>query len=132
MVKQAVNPNYTPVAHPATPFRTFNEYVISKNRITAHLTLTNCAINLHRFYPFYLGEHSNRINRTLHLVGTSVALTCHARVLAALISYLVRSQGNLLGTEVGRVLGRMALSGRDAGKVFLGGLVGAYTCAWLG
>jgi hypothetical protein len=40
MAKQAVNPNYTPVAHPATPFRTFNEYVPSTNLITAHSNLT--------------------------------------------------------------------------------------------
>jgi hypothetical protein len=26
------------------------------------------------FYPFYLGEHSNRISRRLHFVGTSIAL----------------------------------------------------------
>src|SRR5580765_2260443 len=26
------------------------------------------------FYPFYLGEHSNRTCRRLHFVGTSVAL----------------------------------------------------------
>jgi hypothetical protein len=28
------------------------------------------------FYPFYLGEHSNRICRRLHFVGTSLALFC--------------------------------------------------------
>lgn len=26
------------------------------------------------FYPFYLGEHANRVCRRLHFVGTSVAL----------------------------------------------------------
>jgi hypothetical protein len=26
------------------------------------------------FYPFYLNEHSNRISRRLHFVGTSIAL----------------------------------------------------------
>ena len=26
------------------------------------------------FYPFYLGEHSNRTARRLHFVGTSIAL----------------------------------------------------------
>ena len=30
--------------------------------------------SLHEFYPFYLGEHSNRINRRLHFVGTSLAI----------------------------------------------------------
>jgi hypothetical protein len=26
------------------------------------------------FWPFYLGEHSNRLNRRLHFVGSSLAL----------------------------------------------------------
>ncbi|MGJ0514512.1 MAG: Mpo1-like protein [Methylomicrobium sp.] len=26
------------------------------------------------FYPFYLSEHSNRVSRGLHFVGTSIAL----------------------------------------------------------
>ncbi len=26
------------------------------------------------FYPFYLGEHANRVSRRLHFVGTSIAL----------------------------------------------------------
>lgn len=28
------------------------------------------------FFPFYLGEHQNRVCRTLHFVGTSLALGC--------------------------------------------------------
>jgi hypothetical protein len=35
------------------------------------------------FYPFYLGEHANRICRRLHFAGTSLVLGC---VLAALLS----------------------------------------------
>ena len=35
------------------------------------------------FYPFYLGEHSNRTCRRLHFVGSSLALACLA---AALLS----------------------------------------------
>jgi len=30
------------------------------------------------FYPFYLGEHSNRTCRRLHFVGSSLALACLA------------------------------------------------------
>lgn len=26
------------------------------------------------FYPFYLSEHSNRVSRRLHFIGTSIAL----------------------------------------------------------
>ena len=29
---------------------------------------------LKEFYPFYLSEHSNRVSRRLHFVGTSIAL----------------------------------------------------------
>jgi hypothetical protein len=28
------------------------------------------------FYPFYLGEHSNRTCRRLHFIGSTLALTC--------------------------------------------------------
>ena len=28
------------------------------------------------FYPFYLGEHSNRTCRRLHFTGTSIGLLC--------------------------------------------------------
>lgn len=33
------------------------------------------------FYPFYLGEHSNRTCRRLHFVGSTLALVCFAVVL---------------------------------------------------
>ena len=35
------------------------------------------------FYPFYLSEHSNRVSRRLHFVGTSIAL---ALMIAALLT----------------------------------------------
>ncbi|HXD05160.1 MAG TPA: DUF962 domain-containing protein [Burkholderiaceae bacterium] len=31
-----------------------------------------------QFYPFYLGEHSNRTCRRLHFIGSSLALACIA------------------------------------------------------
>ena len=34
------------------------------------------------FYPFYLGEHSNRTCRRLHFVGSTLALICFAMLLA--------------------------------------------------
>ena len=133
MLKQVVNPTYAPITHPATPFGTFEAY--------AHLSFPNTLCEAAEpslslpisFYPFYLGEHSNRVNRIFHLVGTSVALTCHARVVAALVSYLLRRQTSVqVGPEVGKVLNRLALSAGEAGKVFLTGIIGAYTCAWIG
>jgi hypothetical protein len=33
------------------------------------------------FYPFYLGEHSNRTCRRLHFVGSSLTLGCLAMLL---------------------------------------------------
>ena len=33
------------------------------------------------FYPFYLGEHSNRSCRRLHFVGSTLALVCMAMLL---------------------------------------------------
>jgi hypothetical protein len=35
------------------------------------------------FYPFYLSEHSNRVSRRLHFVGSSIAL---ALLIAALLT----------------------------------------------
>jgi hypothetical protein len=34
------------------------------------------------FYPFYLGEHSNRTCRRLHFIGSSLALVCLALAIA--------------------------------------------------
>ena len=34
------------------------------------------------FYPFYLGEHANRVSRRLHCVGTSIALVILMAALA--------------------------------------------------
>ena len=33
------------------------------------------------FYPFYLSEHSNRVCRELHFVGTTLALICFGALL---------------------------------------------------
>jgi hypothetical protein len=37
---------------------------------------------LEQFYPYYLGEHSNRACRRLHFIGTSLALLLTATALA--------------------------------------------------
>ncbi len=36
------------------------------------------------FYPFYLGEHSNRTCRRLHFVGSTLSLVCTGMFLATL------------------------------------------------
>lgn len=33
------------------------------------------------FYPFYLTQHSNRLNRELHFIGSTLALLCIAGLL---------------------------------------------------
>ncbi len=37
--------------------------------------------SLAEFYPFYLGEHSNRTCRRLHFIGSSLTLGCLAALL---------------------------------------------------
>ena len=37
------------------------------------------------FYPFYLSEHTNRVSRRLHFIGTTIAL---AIVVAALVTQI--------------------------------------------
>ena len=48
------------------------------------------------FYPFYLGEHSNRICRSLHFVGTTLSLLC-----LLLAIFTRRPQFILLGLVIG-------------------------------
>ncbi len=55
------------------------------------------------FYPFYLGEHSNRMCRRLHFLGSTLALLC--------LAMLVRS---------------------GDWSWLLYGLLAGYGCAWLG
>jgi hypothetical protein len=33
------------------------------------------------FYPFYLGEHANLVNRRMHFVGSTLTLLCVARLI---------------------------------------------------
>lgn len=44
--------------------------------------------SLHEFYPFYLGEHSNRTCRRLHFIGTSLALLLLAAAAATQMWWL--------------------------------------------
>ena len=41
------------------------------------------------FYPFYLGEHANRVSRRLHCVGTSIALVILMAAVATQLWWLV-------------------------------------------
>jgi hypothetical protein len=44
---------------------------------------------LEQFYPFYLGEHSNRTCRRLHFIGTSLALLLIAAGAATQLWWLI-------------------------------------------
>jgi len=55
------------------------------------------------FYPFYLGEHRNRVCRRLHFLGSTLALACLALAIAT-----------------------------GSGGYLLLGLLCGYGCAWLG
>lgn len=44
---------------------------------------------LGEFYPFYLGEHSNRISRRLHFVGTSIGLVLFISAVVTQIWWLI-------------------------------------------
>jgi hypothetical protein len=55
------------------------------------------------FYPFYLSEHSNRICRRLHFVGSTLSLVCMAI---------------------------LVITGKP--QYFLYGLLCGYGCAWVG
>jgi hypothetical protein len=48
------------------------------------------------FYPYYLSEHSNRVCRRLHFIGTSLGLVCLALALASGRWWLI-----LLGLVIG-------------------------------
>lgn len=41
------------------------------------------------FYPFYLSEHSNRVSRRLHFIGTSIALVVLAIAVLTQMWWLV-------------------------------------------
>lgn len=45
--------------------------------------------NFADFYPFYLGEHTNRTSRRLHFIGTSIGILMAAAALVTLNGWLV-------------------------------------------
>lgn len=52
--------------------------------------------NFAEFYPYYLGEHSNRTSRRLHVIGTLLALTQWVGAVVTLQPRLILT-GLLLG-----------------------------------
>ena len=86
------------------------------------------AFNRSEFYPFYLGEHSNRVNRLMHLLGTSAAVLSTSRVLLSLVPYLLAR----LDVRLSKEFNALRLTLGEAGKVVLRGIGIGYACAWVG
>lgn len=80
------------------------------------------------FYPFYLGEHSNRTNRMMHLLGTSASVLSTSRVLLALIPLVMIRLGLPLSDEIRR----LGLNLTEARTIILRGIGIGYGCAWIG
>ena len=95
------------------------------------------------FYPWYLGEHDKPACRWLHFAGTSwflaVAVSCLAAKPIAFGAALVGTLGlgaAFFGLEGRRsaapvLLAQIALLVL-ANPTVLGGVLGAYFCAWIG
>jgi hypothetical protein len=56
---------------------------MTSTRITAATLDPKSFTSFADFYPFYLGEHSNRTCRRLHFVGSTLSLVCLAMLLAS-------------------------------------------------
>jgi hypothetical protein len=80
------------------------------------------------FYPFYLGEHANRVNRLMHLLGTSAAVLSTSRVLLSLVPYLLAG----LDVRSSKEINALKLTLGEAGRVVLRGIGIGYACAWVG
>ncbi|OBZ82019.1 hypothetical protein A0J61_09931 [Choanephora cucurbitarum] len=66
---------------------------------------------LESFYPFYLGEHCNRTNRRLHVLGTSISILLFILaikqlkpklVLAGIVQVFFYLQKQLRGREINK------------------------------
>ena len=112
------NLTYKPISHPPEGFKSFDA-----------------------FYPFYLGEHSLPTTRRLHLIGTTVALLASSRAVVSLVpriltfiystrlSHHAPTLHKLIEWAVVRTK-YLRLDGSL--KVVLGGIISAYSFAWIG
>jgi hypothetical protein len=84
------------------------------------------------FYPFYLGEHSRRINRLLHLTGTSIAITIYGRLIAAVVAKILLAAPVAKRADLLKLAIRFGLTRAQVGKWLFLGLVQGYSFAWVG
>jgi hypothetical protein len=102
------NATYTPIPHPPTPYKSFQS-----------------------FYPFYLGEHSVRGNRIMHMTGTSAALGAGVYgALCAGAALALRLQSSL--EHVIPKLLTPTWGAQEWLKFGIFGIVQGYAWAWLG
>jgi hypothetical protein len=102
------NPDYSPIVHPGTPYTSFKA-----------------------FYPFYLGEHSARANRIMHLIGTSNALGAGVYgVLCAIAALAVRLRGDI-GPSLPKRL-RPMWGAKGWFRLAIATIVQGYAWAWVG
>lgn len=102
------NPEYAPILHPATRYTSFTA-----------------------FYPFYLGEHSARANRIMHLIGTSNALgTGVYGILCAAAALAVRLRSDLEHRLPKRL--RPMWGAKEWIRLAIAAIVQGYAWAWVG
>lgn len=100
-------------------------------------------VSFEAFYPWYLNEHRVPACRWLHFAGTTsfvatvlAALASRPLAVGAAIAYVFAAGWLFFGMESRRsaapVLLSMILVAGLAHPGILGGVVGAYACAWIG
>ncbi|GAA5941914.1 hypothetical protein JCM1841_001054 [Sporobolomyces salmonicolor] len=95
------NPAYQPLVYSKQGYRSFRD-----------------------FYPYYLGEHSNKNCRRLHLVGTTISLGTFVRASLAALPLLLVKDRRLDVLRFG------SEGWKSVAKLLLGGLVQGYVWAW--
>ncbi|KAI9332428.1 hypothetical protein DFJ73DRAFT_855656 [Zopfochytrium polystomum] len=77
------------------------------------------------FYPFYLGEHRNKISRRLHIFGTTIANIILAR---AFLGKLAKAASAIVPSGAGG----LALEAGTSNRMIAFALVQGYFWAWVG
>ncbi|GAA5851172.1 hypothetical protein JCM3766R1_005288 [Sporobolomyces carnicolor] len=116
VTRTAANPSYVPQAYSARGYTSFKD-----------------------FYPYYLGEHHHKINRRLHLVGTTIALGTFVRATLATLPLVFSHRHGVRGTWFDALSLDRRGGGGDAGggwrsiaKLVVGGFLQGYVWAWVG
>jgi hypothetical protein len=103
-MSKIVNHNYSQRTEPAGGFKTLDD-----------------------FYPFYLGEHCNQINRRLHITGTVYRVTKDF----SRGEILLLTVGHIIGTTLSQLIIAYAII-RQKWKWILAAVVQGYAWAWVG